>query len=75
MRGRWHYSMVSSGKPGRTPKHAQAYLGILCRVNKNRLRRVRRAARSSSSQGSAELLCARIMVVANRGVSEGKTDL
>ena len=44
------------------------------RVGTHQIRRRRRAARSSTSQGSAEPLCARIKG-ANREVSEGKADL
>ena len=43
-------------------------------VGTHQIQRGRRAARSSTSQGSAELLCARIKG-ANREVSEGKADL
>ena len=41
---------------------------------RNQIRRRRRAARSLTSQGRAEPLCARIES-AKREVSEGKTDL
>ena len=46
-------------------------LVVLYRVGKHQIRRRRRAARLSTSQGRAELLCARIKGV-NREVSEGK---
>ena len=48
-------------------------LVALYRVGTHQIRRRRRAARSSTSQGSAEPLCARIKG-ANREVSEGKAD-
>ena len=50
---------------------ARSYPGPLC---PHRVRRRRRAARSLTSQGRAEPLCARIES-ANREVSEGKADL
>ena len=46
-------------------------LVVLYRVGTHQIRRRRRAARSSTSQGRAEPLCARIKGV-NREVSEGK---
>ena len=46
-------------------------LAALYLVGTLQIRRVRRAARSSTSQGDAELLCARIKD-ANREVSVGK---
>ena len=46
----------------------------LYRVGTHQIRRGRRAVQSSTSQGSAEPLCARIKG-ANRKVSEGKADL
>ena len=49
-------------------------LRALYRVVTHQIRRRRGAARSSTSQGSAELLCARIQG-ANREVSEGKADV
>ena len=49
-------------------------LVALNRVSRYQIRRGRRAARSSTSQGSAEPLCARIKG-ANREISEGKDDL
>ena len=49
-------------------------LVALYRAGTHHTRRGRRAARSSTSQGSAEPLCARIKG-ANREVSEGKADL
>ena len=47
----------------------------LYRVGTHQIRRAPREARSSTSQGSAELLCARIKGGANREVSEGKANL
>ena len=49
-------------------------LVALYRVGTHQIRRRRRAARSSTSQGSAEPLCARIKG-ANREISEGKADV
>ena len=49
-------------------------LVALYQVGTHQIRRRRRAARSSTSQGRAEPLCARIES-ANREVSEGKADL
>ena len=49
-------------------------LVALYRVGTRQVRRRRRAARSSTSQGSAQPLCARIKG-ANREVSEGKADV
>ena len=50
-------------------------LGMLYRVsNKHQIRRGRKAARSSTSLGSAEPLCARVKG-ANLGVSEGEAYL
>ena len=49
-------------------------LAALCWVGTHRIRRRRRAARSSTSQGSAEPLCAKVKG-ANREVSEGKADV
>ena len=49
-------------------------LVVLYRVDTHQIRRRRRAARSSTSQGRAEPLCARIKG-ANREVSEGKADV
>ena len=49
-------------------------LVALYRVGTHQIRRRQRAARRSTSQGSAEPLCARIKG-ANREVSEGKADL
>ena len=49
-------------------------LVALYRVDTHQIRRGRRAARSSTSQGRAEPLCARIKGV-NREVSEGKADV
>ena len=48
-------------------------LVVLYRVGKHQIRRRWRTARSSTSQGSAEPLCARTKGV-NREVSEGKVD-
>ena len=59
-RGREH----CRGEPGR----------VLYRVSTHQIRRRRRAARSSTSQGRAEPLCARITGL-NREVSEGKADV
>ena len=47
---------------------------VLYRVGTHHIRRRRRVARSSTSQGRAELLCARITGL-NREVSEGKADI
>ena len=47
---------------------------VLYQVGTHQIRRRRRAVRSLTSQGRAELLCARIES-ANREVSEGKADL
>ena len=49
-------------------------LVALCRVGTHQIRRRRREAQSSASQGSAEPLCARIKGT-NREVSEGKADV
>ena len=49
-------------------------LAVLYRVDTHQIRRRRRAARSSTSQGRAEPLCARITDL-NREVSEGKADV
>ena len=49
-------------------------LVVLYRVGTHQNRRRRTAARSSTSQGRAEPLCARIEGV-SRDVSEGKTDV
>ena len=49
-------------------------LVALYRVGTHQIRRGRRAARSSTSHGNAEALCARIKS-ANREVSDGKADL
>ena len=49
-------------------------LVVLYQVGTHQIRRRRRAARSLTSQGRAEPLCARIKS-ANREVSEGKADL
>ena len=49
-------------------------LVVLYRVGRHQIRRRRRAARSSTSQGRAEPLCARITGL-NREVSEGKADV
>ena len=65
-RDRWHFR----GKPIRVPQHAQAYRGMLHRANKHQVWLVEwRAARSSTSQGSAEPLRVRTKG-ANRAVSE-----
>ena len=56
-------------------KHCHGEPGIvLYRVGTHQIRRRRRAARSSTSQGRAEPLCARITGL-NREVSEGKADV
>ena len=62
------------GKPGRAQQHGQAFRDTLYRVSQHQIRRGRRVTRSSTSQGSAEPLCARIKG-ANQEVSEGKADL
>ena len=49
-------------------------LVVLYRVGTHQIRRRRRAARSLTSQGRAEPLCAR-MTGLNREVSEGKADI
>ena len=49
-------------------------LVVLYWVGTHQIRRRRRAARSSTSQGRAEPLCARIIGL-NREVSEGKADI
>ena len=49
-------------------------LVVLYRVGTHQIRRRRRAARSSTSQGRAGPLCARIKVV-KQEVSEGKADV
>ena len=49
-------------------------LVVLYRVGTHQIRRRRRAAQSSTSQGRAEPLCARIIGL-NREVSEGKADV
>ena len=49
-------------------------LVVLCWVGTHQIRRRRRAARSSTSQGRAAPLCAGIKGV-NREVSEGKADV
>ena len=49
-------------------------LVVLYRVGTHQIRRRRRAARSLTSQGRAEPLCARIKGV-NREISEGKADV
>ena len=49
-------------------------LVVLYRVGTHQIRRRRRAARSSTSQGRAGPLCARIIGL-NREVSEGKADV
>ena len=49
-------------------------LVVLYRVGTHQIQRWRRAARSSTSQGRAEPLCARITGL-NREVSEGKSDV
>ena len=50
-------------------------LVVLCRVGTHQIRRRRRAARSSTSQGRAEPLCAKITDDLNREISEGKADV
>ena len=69
-RGRRH----RRGKPGRVLQHAQATPGRLYRVSKKQIWPRQRKYRSSTSQGSAEPLCARTKGT-NRDVSEGKADL
>ena len=53
---------------------AESLVVLYCRVGTHQIRRRRRAARSLTSQGRAEPLCARITGL-NREVSEGKADL
>ena len=54
--------------------HTYIHTYIRTAYNKYRIRRRRRAARSPTSQGWAESLCATIKG-ANREVSEGKADV
>ena len=75
--GRWLHARGKGHcreKPGRAKQHVQANRGTLLQVSLHHPRRGRRAVRLSTSQGRAESLCARIKS-ANRGISEGKTDL
>ena len=58
----------------RRREHCAESLVVLYQVGSHQIRRRRRAARSLTSQGRAEPLCARIES-ANREVSEGKADL
>ena len=70
-------NLVPSGRCGGTREAGNTVaerLVALYRVGTHQIRRRRRAARSSMSQGSAEPMCARIKG-ANREVSEGKADL
>ena len=53
---------------------AESLVVLYYRVGTHQIRRRRRAARSLTSQGRAEPLCARITGL-NREVSEGKVDL
>ena len=53
---------------------AESLVVVLYQVRTHQIRRRRRAARSLTSQGRAEPLCARITGL-NREVSEGKADL
>ena len=53
---------------------AESLVVLYYRVGTHQIRRRRRAARSLTSQGRAEPLCARITGL-NREVSEGKADL
>ena len=46
-RGKWR----CRGKPGRAPRHAQAYRGTLYRVSKHQIRRGQKAVRSSTGEG------------------------
>ena len=62
------------GKPSREQQHAQAYRATRYRASKHQIRRGRRAARSSTSHGNGEPLCARAKG-ANREICEGKADL
>ena len=64
--GRWRHA--------RGREHCRGELVSARSVGTLQIRRERRAVRSSTSQGSAEPLCARIKG-ANREVSEGKADL
>ena len=51
---RWHTKgRYCRGTPGRAPQHTQTYRGTFYRMSKHQMRRRRRAARSSTSQGSA----------------------
>ena len=59
---------------GREASTVAESLVVLYRVGTHQIRRRRRAARSLTSQGRAEPLCARIES-ANREVSEGKANL
>ena len=59
--------------PGGQGAYAES-LVVLYRVGKHQIRRRRRAARSLTSQGRAEPLCARIKGP-NQEVSEGKADV
>ena len=58
----------------RAPQHAEAYRGTHYRVSEHQIQRGQRAAQSSTRQGNAEPLCARIGG-AKRRVSERKADL
>ena len=77
--GRWWHATSRGqrqrrGKSGRAQQHTQAYRRTLYRVSKHQIRRGRRTTRLSTSQGSAEPLCARIKG-ANRKIYVGKADL
>ena len=61
----------STPEPGSTVAES---LVVLYRVGTHQIRRMRRAARSSTNQGRAEPLCGRIEGL-NREVSEGKADV
>ena len=67
---RWHCRV----KPGGASQHVEVTRGTFHWATKHQFRRERRAAPSSTSEGSAEPLRARIKG-ANRGGSEGKADL
>ena len=70
-------NLVPSGRFGGTREAGSTVaerLVALYRVGMHQIRQRRRTAPSSTSQGSAEPLCARI-IGTNREVSEGKADV